>query len=443
VYGQVSESADLSLNYWLELILAAGIATFGLVLNSPAVIIGAMLVSPLMGPIMGVGLALAAGDIYLGIKAVLNLVTSVTAAVVLSGFLVWLLPFHSPTVEILGRTNPNLLDLGVALLSGLAGSIVACRGGRGGGITALPGVAIAVALMPPLCTVGFGLGSGVQATIMGGAGLLFLTNLAAIVASAFLVFFLVRMDAPEVRAEVAGQLRERASNEALFRVLRHTAVSRLLGDIGKLRWRFVMMAVLLAAVFVPLRDALLQVKAEALARGVIQEELRGLAPADGLVSRQTQIGAGRIRILLIAADPIEASRLERTRENIMRRTGMPVELNVREVASREELAALVAREPEPVPPPPPPTLESLRAEILSRLEGPLAELWPADVPLLSYELGFSGAGIVLHVSYEAAEPIGDAAEQILAQGLRSRLKVDALAVSLEQKLPPRPTRNKR
>jgi uncharacterized hydrophobic protein (TIGR00271 family) len=171
------------LNYWLELFLAAGIATLGLVQNRAAVIIGAMLVSPLMGPILATGLALALGDFYFGLKAILNLVASVAAAVAFAAGLVWALPFQNVTAEILARTQPNLLDLGVAVLSGLAGSVVSCRGGAGGGVTALPGVAIAVALMPPLCVVGFGVGSGFQWTIVRGGGLLFLTNLIAIVAT--------------------------------------------------------------------------------------------------------------------------------------------------------------------------------------------------------------------------------------------------------------------
>lgn len=131
VYAQVFDSADMaSLSYWLELTIAAAIATFGLVLSSPAVIIGAMLISPLMGPIMATGLALAIGDFYLWVKSMLNLAISIAAAVALSAGVVWLLPFHSVTSELLARTNPNLLDLGVALLSGFAGSLVVCRGGR-------------------------------------------------------------------------------------------------------------------------------------------------------------------------------------------------------------------------------------------------------------------------------------------------------------------------
>ena len=125
MYGQVFESARISsLNYWLEIVFSAAIATFGLVLNSPAVIIGAMLISPLMGPIMATGLALAIGDLYLAIKAVANVVMSVAAAIGFAAFIVWSLPFHSATSEIIARSNPNLLDLGIAIFAGLAGSLV-------------------------------------------------------------------------------------------------------------------------------------------------------------------------------------------------------------------------------------------------------------------------------------------------------------------------------
>lgn len=220
IYAQIYDTAEISsLNYWLEIVLSAGIAALGLVLNSPAVIIGAMLISPLMGPIMATGLALASGDLYLAIKAIGNLILSISLAVAFSALIVWFLPFHSVTEEILERTNPTLLDLGVALFSGLAGSVAVCRVGGGDGVTTLPGVAIAVALMPPLCTIGFGLGSGANMRIMGGAGLLFLTNLVAIVASAFLVFLLTGMNAPEVRSEM-----EHSRKGELFAERRYRAV---------------------------------------------------------------------------------------------------------------------------------------------------------------------------------------------------------------------------
>lgn len=97
-YAQIYDTADMSsLNYWLGIIFSAGIAALGLVLNSPAVIIGTMLISPLMGPIMAAGLALAAGDLYLAAKAVVNLAASISLAIAFSAFIVWLLPFHSVT----------------------------------------------------------------------------------------------------------------------------------------------------------------------------------------------------------------------------------------------------------------------------------------------------------------------------------------------------------
>jgi len=108
IYAQIYDTAEISsLNYWLEIVLSAGIAALGLVLNSPAVIIGAMLISPLMGPIMATGLALASGDLYLAIKAIGNLILSISLAVAFSALIVWFLPFHSVTEEILERTNPT------------------------------------------------------------------------------------------------------------------------------------------------------------------------------------------------------------------------------------------------------------------------------------------------------------------------------------------------
>jgi len=279
VYSQLYQAAEISsLSYWLEVTLSAGIATLGLVESSPAVIIGAMLISPLMGPIMSTGLALAVGDLYLGLKSVLNLILSVLVSIFLAGFLVWLLPFHMETPEILSRIHPNLLDLGIAILSGLAGSMVVCRGAADEGIMALPGVAIAVALMPPLCVVGFGLGSAFNRQIMYGASLLFLTNLVAIVSSAFGVFLLAGMDARELRAKFGESLQSYGQKEMLYRLLQRSSLREIFSTIGSLRWRALMLVVLLGALFFPLRTALIQVKNEAVARTAVQEAIRQLVP---------------------------------------------------------------------------------------------------------------------------------------------------------------------
>lgn len=106
IYIDISKSATLlDPAYWLQILFAAGIATLGLILNSPAVIIGAMLISPLMGSILAAGLALAAGDLILGLRAVVNLALSCAVAVVFAISLVSLLPFKEMTGEIAARTE--------------------------------------------------------------------------------------------------------------------------------------------------------------------------------------------------------------------------------------------------------------------------------------------------------------------------------------------------
>jgi uncharacterized hydrophobic protein (TIGR00271 family) len=426
VYNQIFGMAEIdNPKYWLEIFFAAGIATFGLVQSSPAVIIGAMLISPLMGPIMATGLALAIGDLYLGIKAVLNLLASVTVSIGFSAFLVWLLPFHSATAEIVARTNPNLLDLGIALLSGLAGSVVVCRG-SGDGATALPGVAIAVALMPPLCTMGFGLGSGMNLDIMGGAGLLFVTNLVAIVAAAFLVFFLVGMSTSEVQRVMMASRRD----EWLARILSHGPVVRMLAAGSQLRWRILMLAILLGSIAVPLGTALHQVAVEALRRAAVQDELKRLVLSDSLVSQQVRLGGDEVVIRLISTRRIPEATLAKVREDLMRRTGLNVQLSVDAVASKSELAELTERLARPAPViPREKTVAEMREELLDRVRPALDETWPsADAPIRSFDVVLGPSGLAIQVQYQAARDLDDVAVGMILRSLQTRLGSPDLAL---------------
>ena len=385
VYISLFKATRFSVNYVLELLLSAGIATLGLVLNSPAVVIGGMLVSPLMGPILATGLSLAASDIYLGIKCLINLILSILLSVLFSAALVWILPFHSPTGEILARTQPNLLDLGVALFSGLAGSLVVCRGGHGGGVTALPGVAIAVALMPPLCTVGFGIGSGLEWTIISGAGLLFLTNLAAIVACAFGVFLLVRMGSMDVRKEIGHAELEEAAHDRLYVLLQNTKLRSTFGEVGQLRWRVLMLLVTLGILFFPLSKSLLQVRDEGVARTAMRDAIRSLGPPDAFLSQQLDILPDRIIERLVSTMPIGQDKVRAAERLVIARTGKQTTISVRQVASQDELALLRAAitAPPPAPPPPPQDLAGIpQGNSLSRMEEPLKEAWPADAASL-------------------------------------------------------------
>lgn len=143
-------------NLWI-LVCAIIIASVGLNVNSTAVIIGAMLISPLMGPIVGAGFALGMFDFPLLKRSLKNLLIATLAGLLVSTLYFFLSPFKDPQSEILSRISPNIYDVMIAFSGGLVGVIAITRVQKGNPI---PGVAIATALMPPLCTAGFGLATG-------------------------------------------------------------------------------------------------------------------------------------------------------------------------------------------------------------------------------------------------------------------------------------------
>lgn len=154
------------------LILAIFIASIGLNTNSTAVIIGAMLISPLMGNIMAFGYSLAVEDLHLMIRAVIGFVIQVTISLITSTIYFAITPITVTTSELLARTSPTIWDVAIAFCGGLAGMIGSTRKQKS---NVIPGVAIATALMPPLCTAGYGIGTG-QLKFFFGAGYLFIIN---------------------------------------------------------------------------------------------------------------------------------------------------------------------------------------------------------------------------------------------------------------------------
>jgi uncharacterized hydrophobic protein (TIGR00271 family) len=177
VHKEVRKGALPSVDYFVMIGLSAIIATYGLLQDSSAVIIGAMLVAPLFTPILALSLALVQADIRLLRTAIEATLKGVALAIGLAVLLTALSPLHSLTHEITSRSQPNLFDLAVALASGAAGAYAVARKDVA---AALPGVAIAAALVPPLGTTGVGLALGEFGIAQGGA-LLFTTNLIAIV----------------------------------------------------------------------------------------------------------------------------------------------------------------------------------------------------------------------------------------------------------------------
>lgn len=239
ILASVARDARLDKKFLLLIILAAMIATLGLLQSSTAVVIGAMLVSPLMGPIMGVGFGLATLESNLIRRSLVTLAAGMAVAILVAMLIIWLSPIRDVTPELRARTQPTLLDLGVAVVGGIAGVYAIMRKLSG----VMVGVAIATALVPPLSTVGFGLATG-RFDFAIGAALLFLTNTLAIAFAATIVARLNHFGPSLTRQHTAMQ------------------VAGIIATLGILS--------------IPLALTLNSLAGEVRARSVVQAELRSL-----------------------------------------------------------------------------------------------------------------------------------------------------------------------
>lgn len=188
VLHEVTTSAKHTWIYYLMLLLSSLIALFGLLTNSVAVVIGAMLISPLMGPIISIGLSLTTNDLPLLRREFQTIVFSVILVVLVTAIVAVISPLKEQTAEIMARVRPNIYDLFIAAFSGVAGAVALCTN-RNYLMTAT-GVAVATAVIPPLSVVGYGVGTGQIMLALGGF-LLFFTNFVAIVLISNLVFFIM------------------------------------------------------------------------------------------------------------------------------------------------------------------------------------------------------------------------------------------------------------
>ncbi|MCC6615452.1 MAG: TIGR00341 family protein [Anaerolineae bacterium] len=185
--AMMREAHDMTLpgsDYVVLVIIAAIIASLGLVLNSSAVVIGAMLVAPFMQPCVGFAVGMATAELQLVRRGLSALLVGVPLALAFAFVIGTLADLQTPTTEMLARTQPGLLDIGVAMMSGIIGAYALARKNIS---SALAGVAIAAALMPPLCTFGLELAAGRQDTALR-AGLIFATNIVGISVAAWIVF---------------------------------------------------------------------------------------------------------------------------------------------------------------------------------------------------------------------------------------------------------------
>ena len=179
---------------WI-LICSIFVASIGLNANSTAVVIGAMLISPLMGPILGIGMSIAINDIFTLRKSLINFGVMVILSVFTAFMFFWFFPLREESSELLARTQPDIRDVLIAFFGGLA--LIIARTKKGTIASVIFGVAIATALMPPLCTVGYGLsealiGNPNGMAFAGGAMYLFIINTIFIAIATFLVLKVLR-----------------------------------------------------------------------------------------------------------------------------------------------------------------------------------------------------------------------------------------------------------
>ncbi|WP_420142181.1 DUF389 domain-containing protein [Sphingomonas sp.] len=293
VLRQIIEDSGWSGRYAFLIVISATLSLLGLLMPSVAVLIGAMLLSPLMTPIIGVGFGIATVDTHEMRRAATALVAGAAIAVMLSVIFVALSPIQTITSEIAARTRPTLFDLLVALLSALAGAYALIRG-RGGTVV---GVAIAIALMPPLVVVGFGIAT-LNWTVFAGSLLLFLTNAITIALTAALV------------ARVYGFGAHLSPQ--------HTG------------WQLTLFVVALGILSVPLGTALRQIAFEAVARRQVRDTIQSRF-ADGSRLSQLDIDhdAKPIRIRAVVLTPRLDPLADRALASDLReRLGRPVDLHV-------------------------------------------------------------------------------------------------------------------
>lgn len=173
-------------NLWV-LIFAVFLASIGLNVNSTAVIIGAMLISPLMGPIMAIGLSIGIYDFELLKKAARSFLVSVSFSIATATLYFFITPLTDAQSELLARTTPTIWDVFIALFGGLAGIVASSSRSKG---NVIPGVAIATALMPPLCTAGYGIATGNMYFFIGALYLFFINSVFICLATFVIVRFL-------------------------------------------------------------------------------------------------------------------------------------------------------------------------------------------------------------------------------------------------------------
>jgi uncharacterized hydrophobic protein (TIGR00271 family) len=391
--------------YWLQLLSAAALATLGLALDSTAVVIGAMLIAPLMRPIVELAMGLATGSAPLVFRTGLRSIASIVVVVVASAAFTALLPFHEPTRELLARTAPSLLDLFVAAACALAGAYAVVMTSSEVATTAA-GTSIGISLVPPLCTIGYGASVG-DWDMAQGAALLFTANVTGIVTVAGVVFVLTGFGQVDVRAEEHGLDADQDVGAAtrLGRKFSKRASARL----GPLP-RVLLPIAMLGAISFPLYRAVEEMTQRSAMRQRVREVLEG-DHGHRIVqySLDQTVRPTALRVVIVG-DPTTARSLEHDLQTKLESVERhPVRIAVWAVPDASAFSALSARLDDipievtpPVPPPPPtPPLQTRVAALWPAQAGPIVKVWLSEaepsrvrVTHLGPELGPAGREVL-------------------------------------------------
>ena len=438
IFRDAADAAtDNDVPYWAVLTLSGAIAALGLAMGSSAVVIGAMLVAPLLAPVMGLSMALSVGDARLALQVTAVVAGSTAAVVAVSALLTMALPFQAVTPEILSRTRPSTLDLAVAVFSGLVGGVVTVS--RESRLSAaIPGVAVAVALIPPLAAAGFGIGSEGNGDIVFGSMLLYGANLAGIVLSGMAVFMVVGMHRADVVRAARAWHEEPRTNGIARLVCRVPGLQRL-GVFGSAGGRAAMVLAFAAALAIPLTSTLRQMGREVRVRQAVTDAeslLRDPGRTSVLGSTLTfGDDATRVNLRIATAVWVDEAKRQEFERQASEAAGEPVRLVLEQLPATaggvEDLAGILpGRSPSAGPRAMEPLVDLLERS-RSLITRSVAELpmpdgaRPAGAGLLFH----TGDEATLEVAYLATEPLDRQAVSILARSLRSSLGAPELDVT--------------
>lgn len=427
--------ASEATSYWLQLVVAIGIATLGLVVGSTAVIIGAMLVAPLMTPILGLAMGLAAGAPFLTLRSIGRVAASVIAAVAGSALITWLLPFHELNAELVARTSPTVLDLVTAAFCALAGVYASLRPGSETVATAA-GTSIGISLVPPLCACGYGIGSG-NWHIAGGAGLLFLTNFVAIVVVGGIAFAGLgfgRVAISELESAELTRSEGAPVSSAIAKRLANTFSTRL----GR-ALRLVMPLGFLAAVYVPLVKALDEIAWQVRVKGAVAKQLERTSMP--IVQSRSRVDHHRVELsIVIVGTPADAEHLKASlNRNLEQEAGVAPHVDVFAVADASAISNIESSLAAPVAPPAPvpaPSVGDQVAASRAAIRDAVTAAWPLEAagPLLAIDLETAAPHPEVRIRH-LGPPLGASAIEMLGKALQrllqQRVAVDDLPIPAE------------